>query len=292
MFPVDGGTPDGAVDAAADAGDDGGVDAGTDAGGDAGTDAGVDAEAPIAVTDFSALVAREYCSSLGRCCYGIESADAGAPIAGDAGLVADSGVDAGGVYDRGLCEGEARVFGFEGSNLGAELAGDGRVDVDQDRARECLSRLRSLTCFTPQEEFRSVRSACFAALRGTLTSGSCTKAIECAPGYYCKTINADAGARECRPLAGPGESCPELEFDEACSYRASGDTNRYCRLIDPTGTPLDPSAWTCEPSVDNGAQCAVGTWCAQGICDFGSGVCSAQANAFTGDGCKRYIKYP
>lgn len=243
--------------------EDAGSDTGTETGTDAGTDTGADDASPDALIDagltfdsFRDKLADVYCKSVARCCFG------------DPNLAPDAAVDGGGHYNQELCLGGARSGGFEGSLLFNEDAGTPLI-LNQAQALECIAKLEAISCSLGRAEFVAARAACFNAVRGTAAIGSaCATGIDCVPGSFCNRATSKCEAL--RPLdGGCGDFSPSGgTADEACSWRGSGDTNRFCDSWDFDQAQLKPQAeWRCAESRPNGQLCINSLGCSEGLCD-------------------------
>jgi hypothetical protein len=245
--------------------DDAGADTGT--GPETGTtDSGVDAgekdaepdvlvDAGLTFPTFREQLANSFCRSIARCCFG------------DSALAHDAGVD-GGFFDRDSCLSLARSAGFEGSNLFNEDAGTPLV-LNQAQALECVAKVDAIACQLGRAEFVAARSACFNAVRGTAVAGdACATGIDCVPGTFCNRTTS-----KCENLRGDDAGCGDFIDDtyraeEACSWRGSGDTNRFCDSWDFAQQAPKPQAeWRCRPAVATGERCLSSPWCADGLCD-------------------------
>lgn len=246
---------------------------------DAGADA--DASAPLTYEQVLTGVASEICGSIARCCFTGQNIPDGGPV--DAAVYGD-----GAVYDAPKCQNQVRLSGFEFSSVGAGAADGGTVTVNEAKARECFDRLRVLSCSLPAAELATARAACFAALNGTLPSGSdCTGSLQCGTGQFCDPTKKDAGAGTgiqgtCQPLRAQGESCDvfnsgddftdSLSDEEACSTRGGGDTGLRCDTWQGVaGGYLPRNQWTCQPTLALDSECNSTVQCNGGICDEGNG---------------------
>jgi hypothetical protein len=199
---------------------------------------------------FRERMAEGFCSSLARCCLGDTT-----------GAASDSGA-----FDRRQCEMDVQIFGFETSNLfDSTDSGPRAVVLDEAEAWLCIDRLKALSCSLGREEFAAARSACFAAVRGTIPlGGTCKESVDCVPGHFC-----NPSTTRCEAVRGEGQPCGDFTSD-ACTYRNSGDTNRYCEIVDtadPNFAVLPQSEWRCRTGRPNGALCANNLWCGEGLCD-------------------------
>lgn len=250
------------------------VDAGTDSDSDADIDAG------FVLDKFDTTLATTICESLARCCYGT-------PTPGDGG--AD-----GGTFDKAACVTKFEQLGFQNSNVGPELKDGGNVVLNQTSALDCINKVKALTCDVPGAEYVAARVACFAAYRGKLAAAApCKGAAECQMGHFCKGAN-DGGAGVCtalRPLGGPCGDNPDhpSEYEEACSYRAGGETNTYCKFYDFGSGDLDAGDWKCTASGAPATNCATSNWCKDSICDPGTAVCKTPDKIFD-DSCGTFLK--
>ncbi|MDB5212287.1 MAG: hypothetical protein JWO86_214 [Myxococcaceae bacterium] len=253
--------------------DDTSVNASTDGGPTPGPDTGTDS--PITPTDsgtpdapfdggfmldtFDGVLADEVCKALARCCWGNPTP-------------ADGGAD-GGAFDVDKCKSMTVTYGFEGSNIGTELRDAGNVTVDQLAADSCIQKVKGMTCNLPGAEFTQIRNGCYKAYQGKLDVGAtCKGSIECKPGNFCKV--GAGGSGTCTALRAANGNCGDFTDkpalgEEACSYRAGGDTNNHCKFFDYTNNGLlDAGDWKCEPGVTTGGDCASSTWCSDSICEL------------------------
>lgn len=251
-------TDDAGTDAATP---DTGIDSGADA---ADTGADVLIDAGLTFDSFIDQMGEAYCSSLTRCCFGDPNLAEGEPV--DGGGAFDSGT-----YDKTTCINLARRVGWEGSLTNATAANDAgkQVVLDQARALDCVAKVKAVSCLLARTDFVAIRTACFNAIRGTGTAGSnCSTSIECAPGFFCSST------QKCEALRGENEPCGDFTTDngiaeEACSWRGSGDTNRFCETYDDAGTAIeDAGAWVCRTALPNGSFCNNSAWCAEGMCSI------------------------
>lgn len=228
------------------------------------TDAGFDTAPPFdggfVVDTFDGVIATELCKALARCCYGTPTP-------------AEGGAD-GGTFDLQACMGAYGRVGFEGSNADSPLKDGGKVLIDQTSADSCITKIKAMSCDLPGSEFKAIRTACFGAYSGSVAAaGGCVGSIECQQGLFCKT-SGDAGSGVCTALRATNGPCGDFDpnrADEACSYRAGGNTGDYCRSFDVTsGNDLDAGDWKCLPAgpVDSG--CGTSLWCDQSICNDNS----------------------
>lgn len=236
----------------------------TEGGPDSGTDTGTDTSPPFdggfVVDTFDGVLAAEICKALARCCYGNPNPP-------------DGGAD-GGSFDAQKCRDNLGRVGFESSNADSPLKDGGNITLDQVSADSCIKKVQAMSCNLPGAEFKAIRTACFGAYAGKLAAGAtCIHSIECQPGSFCKTVG-DAGTGQCLALRGLngacGDSDPERP-DEACSYRAGGNTGNFCKFGDVvTGVILPPAAWKCEAAGPAGFDCATNVWCNETICNDNS----------------------
>ena len=119
--------------------------------------------------------------------------------------------------------------------------------------------------------------------------------IECAQGFFCKSPGGDGGTGTCQAARALGQTCGDFTADptladEACSWRSSGDTKRYCAFVADfdAGTTKDAGDWKCANALPNGQGCYLSTWCAAGICDPNDTSCKAQLPYFEG-ACKQVV---
>ena len=254
-------------------------------GGDTSTpvDAGADTapfDGGFRVDTFDSLLADELCKSLARCCWGSPTPDAG-------------GAD-GGTFDMAKCTAMTLPYGFEGSNIGTELRDAGNVIVDQVAADSCIQKVKSMACNLPGTDFSALRNGCYKAYQGKLDVGAtCTGSIECKPGNFCKIGAGTTGTcTALRPVdAGCGDFTDKPALgEEACSYRAGGDTNNHCKFYDySANTLLDAGDWKCVPgeTAPNG-DCASSTWCTDAICETNNKCTSP--DMYWGSSCDFFIK--
>ncbi len=251
--------------------DDTSVDPGKPDGGDASkidspvTDGGVDAAdaadaADVQVPDsgydpvtFTKAIGKALCLRLADCCFG------------DPNLADNAPLDGGGTYLRATCENYYETDGLAGSNLGTAALDGGNVELDHAKANECLAAIAALTCEPTPNSFVAARQACFGALKGKLTTGTCKDGMECAQGYFCNRPTSDASGTctALRPLNGP---CGDFTTDpsvapNACSWRSGGDTARHCSTME-----ADAADWKCVGSQPPGSDCQDHAWCASGFC--------------------------
>ena len=252
-----------------DAGFDGGApDTGDDDAGQTPSDAGTDADARplidsgLSFESFTASLADAYCGSLSRCCFGSDTIKDGDPVDG-------GGAFDGGAFDRAQCVKFTRQVGFEASLNEAELANDaGTVVLDQALALDCVAKVKALKCSLGRAEFVQVRDACFQAIRGSKTADAgCKSTIECGPGNFCNT-----SAQRCEGLRSVNDKCGDYADagfgEEACSWRASGDTSRFCESYNQAGELLPRASWACKAALANGSSCNNSAWCANGMCSL------------------------
>ncbi len=276
---------DAAITVTEDGGADGAPDTGPSEAGpapDAGAETGPPFDAGLTFDSFIDQLSDTYCGSLARCCFGDENLKEGAPIDG-------GGAFNSGVYNKTACTDANRKFGFEGSVFGAvEAADGGLVTLDQQKALDCIAKVKALKCTLARAEYVAVRDACFGSVLGTGTAGSvCTRSIQCASGFFC-----NGQTKKCEALRAENAPCGDFTTDEsladeACSWRASGDTNRYCESYDEDGNAIeDAGAWVCKPGRANGAYCNTSAWCGNGMCsiaDINSGTCTDPVTYFPRD---------
>lgn len=248
------------------------------------------ADAGLTIANFADTVADRMCSALARCCFG----NANPP---------DGGAD-GGSFDRAKCQTVYSDLGFENSSNGHALFTGGKVTLDKQKGADCLAKIDALACMLSGPALQDIRTACFAALSGTATAGqACNQSVECASGLFCNPTQPDGGsfAGTCAPLRTAGQKCgvftagkPEttsIKSEEACSYRGGGTPALRCDSLDPTGQVYtDPSTWTCKAPVANGQPCNTTVWCASGICDPDTFVCTSPAQYFSKYSCAATIK--
>lgn len=266
---------------------------------DSATDTNV-LDAPAETADFDAglkletladTVANRMCSALARCCFG----NANPP---------DGGAD-GGSFDRAKCQALYSDLGFENSSVGHVLFDAGKVALDQQKGADCLAKIDALACSLSGPALQTIRTACFAALTGKVTTGqACAQSVECANGLFCNpTAPATAFNGLCAPLKTDGQNCgvftgstPEndsIKVEEACSYRGGGTPALRCDSLDVTGQLYtDRTTWTCKPAVANGKPCNSTVWCASGICDPDTFLCTSPVQYFNRFACEAEIKAP
>lgn len=268
-------------------GDGGGIDSPVE------TDGGADTAPPFdggfVLDTFDTLLATEICKSLARCCYGTPTP-------------ADGGAD-GGTFDMAKCVANLEPFGFQGSNLGVGLGlrDAGNVTIDQVSADSCISKIKALSCDLPGTEYTAARAACFGVYSGKLADGaSCKGSAECKRTSFCKGLVGDGGAGgaagTCTAIQPVGGGCGDnpnslSEFEEACSYRAGGDTGNFCKFNDNGGAPPDlaPADWKCAAAGAVGDPCVSSTWCKDSICDPDTSKCKTPDRLFD-DACKTFLK--
>lgn len=276
-------------DASTDTSIDRSIDTGTDGrnDGDAGRDATPDApiaDAGLKLELFARDLANAVCDTLSRCCYGAPS-DGGA-------------LDGGGTFDRASCVNRYSRVGFEGSLTGF----DGilsNASIDQQAGSDCLQKVRAMSCNLPGTEFRDIRGACFAAVKGKAAAGQpCKNSVDCAPGTYCQS--ADAGPGTCAPLVGSGGNCGYATTgslgsdinagEQACSWRGGGETKLYCTAVDLASGPRPKSDWKCAGALPNGSDCFDSRWCSDGICDPDTLKCTSPVGIFPQAYCGTFVK--
>lgn len=212
-------------------------------------------DAGLTFESFREKLADTFCRSVARCCFG------------DPNLAGDAGVD-GGFYNQALCLQMGQSNGFEGSLLFNEDAGTPLI-LNQAQALECMAKLEAISCTLGREEFVAARAACFNAVRGTATVGAtCMTGIDCVPGSFCNRATG-----KCEALRPEDGGCGDFDPstgnpDEACSWRASGDTNLFCDSWDFVASDFRPTQeWRCQRARANGQLCINSTSCAEGLCD-------------------------
>lgn len=254
------------------------------------SDAGFDAadtappfDGGFVIESFDSVLGTELCKSLARCCYGTD-------------MPAEGGAD-GGTFDLNACVAAAVQFGFQGSNLGtAELRDAGNIVLDQVAADDCINKVKAIKCDLPGPDYTAARMACFGVYTGKFDVGhACKAAGECKRGLYCKG-EFDGGPGACAAVEALGGPCglnPDhpTEYEEACSYRASGDTGRFCKFYDFAGggTDLDAGDWKCTAAGGAAASCATSTWCTDTICDPNTSICKTPDRLFD-EQCASYLK--
>ena len=78
---------------------------------------------------------------------------------------------------------------------------------------------------------------------------------------------------KCEALRGDDAGCGDFTADngvanEACSWRGSGDTNRYCEFYDFNADDVLPQdQWRCRTARPNNESCISSLWCGEGLCD-------------------------
>jgi hypothetical protein len=198
--------------------------------------------------------------------------------------------------------------GFESSQWESDALKFGNVTLDQAQGKDCLDKIAVMSCSLTGAALKSIRTACFGALTGTLPANQpCRTSLECAPGLFCNPDVdpnvSDAGNvvyGKCAPLRGSGGACnivgdavkdfiASLYAEEACSYRGGGDTNLRCASYDPVGDDYKPrNEWTCQPTVGNDAGCNTTVWCSDGVCPLSAPfVCQSPLQYFTE--CSSYV---
>lgn len=246
--------------------------------GDGGPDTAPPFDGGFVVDTFDKVIAKELCGALARCCYGTATP-------------AEGGVD-GGSFDATECEKRFGSIGFEGSNADKPAVDAGHVALDQLSADTCIKKIKAMTCDLPGAEFKAIRTACYGAYAGTVAmGGACTSSIECAPGQFCKTVG-DAGTGTCDAVRAVDSPCGDFNTDraeEACSYRAGGNTGNYCKFADiATGTFLPATDWKCAPSLPAGSDCATSLWCNETVCSQAS-TCETP-NEYFASSCSAFVK--
>jgi hypothetical protein len=226
---------------------------------EAGPDTAPPFDGGFQVETFDSVLATELCKALARCCYG-------------SAVPAEGGVD-GGSFDTAKCEHDYGRVGFEGSNGNADLRDGGKLVLDQVNADACIAKIKAMTCNLPGAEFKAIRTACFGAYSGSVAAGgACAQSIECKSNHFCK-LPDDGGAGTCEALRPLNGNCGDFTSDpslgdQACSYRAGGNTGNFCKFYDLTnGTPIAPADWKCEAATGAGTTCATSLWCEQTICN-------------------------
>ena len=254
--------------------DDTSVTAGTEAGSDARSDApnnpdgavgdgGADTSPPFdggfQVGTFDTVIATELCKSLARCCFGNPTPP-------------DGGAD-GGSLDLAACLTYYRGVGFEGSNANSDLRDGGNVSLDQVAADACISKIKAMSCNLPGPEFKAIRAGCFAAYSGKIAEGApCKQSIECKLDHFCKGGSRDGGVGTCAQIRAVGGNCGDFTTDQgyadqACSYRAGGNTGAYCRSFDiAAGVYLPAADWKCTAAGGAGTECLSSLNCNETIC--------------------------
>lgn len=265
-----------------------------DSGSDGGTDAPVDVfDGGFVQKDFDTRIAESVCRSLARCCFGSATPDAGS-------------LDGGNSFDMTKCISTYRPLGFDRSNQDITVADSGALVIDQQKAQDCVNGIEAITCNASAAGFRGLRQTCFDAVQGKGDVGSpCNFPIECKKGSFCKANDATAApgtAGTCTELRATDGNCGDinndpLRADEACTTRGGGDTNRFCQIYDDfdQGTLLAPADWKCKDGVANGLQCALDTWCKDGICNPNGSTpytCVDTLEVFPSNICGQYIKTP
>ena len=251
---------------------------------EAGTDTAPPFDGGFVLDTFDRDLATEICRSLARCCFGTPMP---AP---------DGGAD-GGTFDQAKCVADLGLFGFQGSNVPAAVKDAGNVELDQLKADDCITKVKALKCDLPGPDYTAVRAACFGAYVGKLAAGQpCKGVAECQAGNFCKApAEVDGGVGVCsalRPLDGPcGDNPTSLtERDEACSYRAGGGSNNYCKLYEPaTAAYLDAGDWKCAAAGGAGTECFTSTWCKDTICAESTFTCKTPEKIFD-TACGAYVK--
>lgn len=232
--------------------------------GDGGADTAPPFDGGFQVDTFDGVLATELCKSLARCCYGTATPG-------------DGGAD-GGTFDQKACETTYGRLGFEGSNASTEFRDGGKVTLDQVAADSCINKVKAISCNLPGAEFKAVRSACFSAYTGKTAAGApCKESIECQADHFCMG-GEDGGTGTCEPLRALGGNCGDFTTDpalgdQACSYRAGGNTGNYCKFYDIAGgAEIPPADWKCTAAGPAGSDCATSLWCDETLCN-GAGTC-------------------
>lgn len=270
-----------------DSGTDGGNDTGTDTGNN--SDTGTDAQPDVVNEDVDAgfkpdaterALGEVICQTLARCCFG------------DANLDAGSAIDGGGTYKQAACLDLYLYNGFEQSHpgSGADLS---RITLNQAKAAECSSKMKALSCNLGFAEFNDDRAICYQALVGTVTAGNpCYLTGECAPGNFCnKSVDGGVGdgglaQGKCEAIRAVGAACGDFTTDpalaqHACSNKFSGNPSRYCEYYDTVNDNVLPqNQWTCKDARPNGQLCLNNSWCASGLCDPTTNLCTTPVQYF------------
>lgn len=256
-------------------------------------------DAGLKLDTYANEVAGALCDALTRCCFGLTN-------------VPEGGAVDGGTFDRPECIALYREAGFESSLYHSDALTKGNVTLDQAKGAECLQKIRAMSCNISGADFKAVRTSCFAAVTGKLAANQpCRSSIECAPGHFCSPDQPDAALNgvgttvygKCAPLKASGQNCSILEggqgnnndslfAEEACSYRAGGDTGLHCDSWDDVNNDFAArNEWTCKAGVANGETCNSSVWCADGLCDTASGdfKCKSPQQFFSGTQCAEHV---
>lgn len=132
---------------------------------------------------------------------------------------------------------------------------NGRADYDPKAAGDCLAQYNAVSC----EEVAAAEGemACAEIIIPLVEDGG-----ECKQDFECKGGTCDLSGDDgiCRQLPGDGEPCLESEMD--------GFTFETCdeELVCIDGTCVAPKA--------EGADCASGSECQSGMCDFQTSKCA------------------
>ena len=210
-------------------------------------------------------------------------------------------------FDMAKCVASSQP-GYDDSNQGTTLAGNGNVVFNGVAAQACLNDLNLLDCTTNQltsAESTALFQDCYASLTGTLPNGSaCLGSIECAPGGFCD-FSKDGGVVEagvrgtCEALRSASGPCGNFgqtntqQAQEACSYRGGTGSNLTCQWGNfMTGNEFaDAAAWTCIPEQALDASCNVDNDCTSRLCDPSAGyTCTSAKPIITMPGCVYYAK--
>ena len=253
---------------------------------DAPVDSPIDA-AGLTLETIADTVSTHMCNALAKCCFGSANP-------------ADGGVD-GGSFDRAHCQNLYTDLGFENSSIGHTLFGAGKVALDTAKAADCLSKIDALACSLSGTALQTIRTSCFAAIKGLANSGApCNQSVECAAGLFCNPTGSGAFTGTCAPLKAAGQPCGlftgqnvgknSSKAEEVCSYRGSGSPALRCNSLDAVGNYTDPSLWMCEPVVANGELCNSTVWCSAGICDPDTFTCKTPLEYFSKYSCQAEVK--
>ncbi len=258
-----------------------------DGGGDGGNEASA-FDAGLTIDSYTTQVGEAACSALTRCCYNDPNLDGGAPVDG-------------GTFNKQACVEAYRDFGFNSAHLGLTRVDKSRLALDQQKGLDCIAKLKALTCgnITPADN-KAISAVCYAAIFGKQTAGQpCTDTFECALGHFCNRSNAPDGGpgAVCEAVRAANAPCgnthdPALNISNAagrseyaCSFRGSGDTNRYCEYYD---IPADGGQatfkavadWKCTAARADNADCSNDAWCTSGLCNATTFKCSEPEPVF------------
>ncbi len=268
--------PDGSTDGSNDGATDASVeDTRLDAAADGSSDGSSEASSVLSALEaFPSQVATAICQQFATCCFG--SADAGQ-------------------FDMPLCLSQVLPTGFHGTTVGAFAVVDsGLLTFDSTHAQACLQDIATIGCTVTAAQSLAATNDCYAAISGTLASGSpCTQPIVCAGSQYCRLPGDGGTTGVCTPLSGDGGSCDYGTFgvsEYVCSPRSSGIGGLRC-VNEDTATPyelFDASTWTCGPTLGVDAACNYGIDCVTQICDTSNYLCAGSSPYADPETCAYY----